>query len=230
MTVRPSRRYLRHAALALSLGGALAGCTTPAGGSGMAGGDTAGSAGVQGNLPQSVIVRVPGHGWHPGGVDGPAPAPGTCRFGTVGGQPLPDRACTPGAVDTTVTQGNLARTLCRRGGYTDSVRPPREVTDAFKRVARAAYAAPGPSSDYELDHLVPLGLGGASDSRNLWPERNIGDPSQYDRSFTRGANAKDGVESRLHTAVCRGEVSLARAQAAVAVNWVTAESVLGVQP
>ncbi len=96
--------------------------------------------------------------------------------------PLPDPACTPGAIDPTVTQADLAQTLCRKGGYTASVRPPQQVTDAYKKLARAAYSSPGPSSDYELDHLVPLGLGGASDARNLWPQRNLGDPHQFDRA------------------------------------------------
>ena len=47
---------------------------------------------------------------------------------------------------------------------------------------------------------------------------------------TGGANAKDGVESRLNRAVCSGEVTLAAAQAAVATRWDTAETVLGVAP
>jgi len=122
------------------------------------------------------LVVANGPGWHGGSVDGPAPAPGVCRYRADRGMSLPDPACTPGAVDPAVTQANLAQTLCRKGGYTGSVRPPRQVTDAFKKVARSAYSSPGASSDYELDHLVPLGLGGASAAANLWPERNLGDP------------------------------------------------------
>lgn len=182
------------------------------------------------------IVVSEGHGWRGQQIVGPIPMPGACHFGheggggNDGGPAMPDRACTPGAVDGAVTQSNLRQTLCRKGGYTDSVRPPREVTDAFKKVARQAYSTPGRSSDYELDHLIPLGLGGSSDSRNLWPELNVGDPGQFDHSNPYGNNAKDGVESRLHTAVCNGEVELAQAQEAIATNWFTALTRLGVAP
>jgi len=176
------------------------------------------------------LVVANGPGWHGGSVDGPPPAPGACRYRAVAGMSLPDPVCTPGAVDPAVTQANLSRTLCRKGGYTGSVRPPQQVTDAFKKVARSAYSSPGAGSDYELDHLVPLGLGGASAAANLWPERNLGDPRQFDRRSSIGSNAKDGVESRLNRAVCGREVPLAAAQAAIAANWYTAESVLGVQP
>jgi hypothetical protein len=175
-------------------------------------------------------VVADGPGWHGASVDGPVPTPGACHYRGDAVAPLPDPACTPGAVDPAVTQDNLTRTLCRSGGYTASVRPPAGVTDAYKKVARAAYSTPGSSSSVELDHLVPLGLGGASSAQNLWPEPNAGDPHEYDRRASGGANAKDGVESRLNRAVCAGEVTLAAAQAAVASRWDTAESVRGVTP
>jgi hypothetical protein len=152
-------------------------------------------------------VVADGPGWHGASVDGPVPTPGACHYRGDAVAPLPDPACTPGAVDPAVTQDNLTRTLCRSAGPT-----------------------PGSSSSVELDHLVPLGLGGASSAQNLWPEPNAGDPHQYDRRASGGANAKDGVESRLNRAVCAGEVTLAAAQAAVASRWDTAESVLGVTP
>ncbi|MGH9028051.1 MAG: HNH endonuclease signature motif containing protein, partial [Acidimicrobiales bacterium] len=89
---------------------------------------------------------------------------------------------------------------------------------------------PGSASGYEYDHLVPLELGGSSDVRNLWPELDTGSPSQFDSSDDYGENAKDGVEDRLNAAVCSGEVTLTAAQNAIAANWTTAESVLGVTP
>ncbi len=48
--------------------------------------------------------------------------------------------------------------------------------------------------------------------------------------IARAPLARDGVEDRLHTAVCNGEVILTAAQQAIAANWVTAEAVLGVKP
>ncbi len=67
------------------------------------------------------------------------------------------RAPVPGAVDTHVTQATIHDTICQRG-YTAKVRPPRKVTDAIKR--RLADGLPASLQDYELDHLIPLGLGG----------------------------------------------------------------------
>jgi hypothetical protein len=220
------RRVLFGAGVAV-VGAAIASCGIPAAG----GAPEPDVAPVSGGL-----IISEGHGWTGAHVLGPLPVPGACHFGragaggTGGGAANPDRTCTPGAVDGAVTQENLRQTLCRKGGYTDSVRPPREVTDAFKEVARKAYSAPGRSSDYELDHLIPLGLGGSSDSRNLWPELNVGDPGQFDHSHPSGNNAKDGVESRLHDAVCSGEVGLVAAQEAIATNWSTAMTRLGVSP
>jgi hypothetical protein len=40
-------------------------------------------------------------------------------------------------------------------------------------------------------------------------------------------NKKDPVESRLHTAVCDGKVTLAAAQRAMVTDWTTALSRLG---
>jgi len=232
--LRPSRPL----GLGIAAGLLLVGCSAPQPASSVSTGSSSTSprsatASADVGPPAQATARVVvanGPGWHGSSIDGAAPPPGTCRYRTVAGLVLPDRTCTPGAVDPAVTQANLSQTLCRKGGYTAAVRPPQLVTDAFKKLARSAYSSPGASSDYELDHLVPLGLGGASDARNLWPEPNLGDPRQFDQRSTGGSNAKDGVESRLNRAVCAGQVTLAAAQAAIADNWYTAEQTLGVQP
>ncbi|HEX5268744.1 MAG TPA: hypothetical protein VFW24_18405 [Acidimicrobiales bacterium] len=169
-----------------------------------------------------------GVGWSSAGLQGPMPDPAACHYRTAAdGYALPDPGCTPGAVDTAVSPGNLRSTICR-SGYTASVRPPESMTEPAKIRSMHAYAAPGRTSQYEYDHLVPLELGGSSDVRNLWPEPNAGSPSQSDTGDAFGANGKDGVEGRLRTAVCSGQVALAAAQAAMAHDWTTAESVLGV--
>jgi hypothetical protein len=143
---------------------------------------------------------------------------------------LPDAGCTPGAVDPSVTQADLGSTICRSGGYTSSVRPPEGLTDSFKTLSMSAYTTPSARIDTELDHLVPLELGGASDTRNLWAEPDQGNPAEFDPQHPFGVNAKDGVEDRLHDAVCLDRVSLAAAQQAVAADWTTAESRLGIAP
>jgi hypothetical protein len=175
-------------------------------------------------------VVVTGRGWTSSGLSGPLPPPGSCHYGTAAdGYQLPDPSCTPGAVDAGVTQANIQSTICS-SGYTDSVRPPESLSEPAKYASMATYGSRGSASDYEYDHLVPLELGGSSDVRNLWPELDVGPPSQFDSSDSYGENAKDGVEDRLNAAVCRGQVTLAAAQQAIAVNWTTAETNLGINP
>jgi hypothetical protein len=72
----------------------------------------------------------------------------------------------------------------------------------------AAYGDQGPMGAYEYDHLVPLELGGAvNDPRNLWPEPGA------------SPNPKDAVENGLRRQVCDGELTLIRAQRAIAADW-----------
>jgi hypothetical protein len=93
---------------------------------------------------------------------------------------LPDHLCTEGAVDPRVTQGNIAATIS------------------------------APLAMYELDHLIPLELGGASTVTNLWPEP---------LARSRGAHRKDELENALRQQVCSGAVTLAVVQLAIAANW-----------
>lgn len=172
-------------------------------------------------------VPVAGTGWTVHGLDGPPFPTLRCHASTATFhgkvQPLPDPRCTPGAVDATITETNIATTICGHRS-TRSVRPPYRLTEPAKYQAMAAYGDMGSARPYEFDHLVPLELGGASSTENLWPERNVGG---HGRGYYIH-NAKDQVEYDLHTAVCDGQVPLAAAQRAIAANWTTAESVLHV--
>jgi hypothetical protein len=126
---------------------------------------------------------------------------------------LPDARCTPGEADPRVTPQNLRSTICRRG-YTASVRPPKEVTNRIKvRLTRAYGIGDRPFSEIELDHLIPLSLGGASTEANLWPQL---------RSGPDNVSNKDDIAQLLNRRVCRGQESLAQAQHAIATNWKTA--------
>lgn len=164
------------------------------------------------------LVRT-GRGWSADGIQGPIPAPGSCHYRrTTDGEVLPDPRCTPGAIDTAVTQANIAQTICRPGGYTDSVRPPLELTEALKYRLLAAYGVPaGKVRDYELDHLVAESAGGSSSTFNLWPEPND-DAGRYPRSEY-VANDKDEVEHRAWEAVCDHQAKLRHVQRAMATNW-----------
>ena len=129
----------------------------------------------------------------------------------------PNARLTPGAIDPRVTQANLRETICRRGGYTKSVRPPEQYTERLKREQIREYGYTDYRlRDYEEDHLEAIGLGGApSDPRNLWPEPHhvIGGWGSY---------AKDRLEDRLHRLVCSGRLPLATAQYQIAHDWIAA--------
>ena len=132
---------------------------------------------------------------------------------------LPDAACTPGAYDPLLT----AAVLCAPGYTTRSYRPPVYQTARFElEQALPAYGLANiPGSASELDHLIPLALGGANDASNLWPE--LGPVP----------NPKDKVEVKLRAWVCaakgaEAEGRLAGARQAIAGDWVTALDVLGV--
>ena len=91
-------------------------------------------------------------------------------------------------------------------GYSESV---RDVPDTVKQEVYAAYGLPAshaPSS-YEVDHLIPLELGGDNSIANLWPE------------VSPGYHQKDAIENELHHDVCAGGVGLRAAQQQIAHDW-----------
>jgi hypothetical protein len=116
---------------------------------------------------------------------------------------MPDRALTPGAIQSSDTAA-----ICTPGW----AQAHRDVSDATKDYIAREY---GLSSryGYEIDHLIPLELGGSNSVPNLWPE-------PYDSAY--GATQKDGVEDYLHEQVCYHDLPLAMAQHEIAANWYAA--------
>lgn len=136
------------------------------------------------------------------------PPPGSCHAIGNGLYSRPDPHCTPGALNPAVTPATIGQTICR-SGWTKTVRPPESITDREKEASIAAYGDSGSTGDYEYDHFVPLELGGAvNDARNLWPEPGA------------SPNPKDAVEDELRREVCDGQMTLTKAQRAIAANWV----------
>jgi hypothetical protein len=196
------RRFLIPLA-ALATLAAAAGCSSlTVGSTGSAGSTAAAPASSQARAGHLLEVHDPGK------VTGTVPA--SCH---VLSGPRPDPSCTPGAIDPAVTQANIASTICA-SGYTAKVRPSTSATDKLKAKMYKAYGIPDGTVS-ELDHEVPLELGGANDVANLWPEAG------------KLPNPKDKVENDLKRAVCSGKVQLAAAQQAIAANWMTAEQTLG---
>lgn len=126
---------------------------------------------------------------------------------------LPDSVCTPGVINTSVTQENIHSTICVKG-FTKTIRPPVSYTSQLKikQIAEYGYIDTNPAS-YEEDHLISLELGGSpADPKNLWPE-------PYDEPNGQGAHEKDQVENLLHQRVCNGIITLKEAQTEISTNW-----------
>jgi hypothetical protein len=131
-------------------------------------------------------------------------APRTRTSGCRARGALPDRACTPGSILT-----SDARVVCVPG-YARSVRSvPYSEKRAIYRSYGIGFHLP---RTYEIDHLVPLELGGANDPANLWPEAAAPRP---------GYHEKDRLENLLHERVCSGQLSLRAAQHQIASNWLS---------
>jgi hypothetical protein len=96
--------------------------------------------------------------------------------------PMPDRSLTPGSIQSSDTGA-----ICKPG-WSEAH---RDVSYATEDQVAADY---GLSSHYgyEIDHLIPLELGGSNAVSNLWPENYRG---------LLGGHAKDRLENYLHDAV-----------------------------
>jgi hypothetical protein len=111
-----------------------------------------------------------------------------------------DPVRTPGVLNPDVTQATIGATICVQG-WTRTVRPPTEYTNALKLRQMRAYGESGSPSAFQEDHLVSLELGGhPTDPHNLWPE-------PYPR-----ASHVDTIENELNAEVCSGSLTLAQAQ------------------
>ena len=118
---------------------------------------------------------------------------------------LPNLVLTPGEVFPGVT----AQEVCA-SGYAGRAR--NVLREQYVQVyAGYGLPYPEPAGTYELDHLIPLELGGDNSNRNLWPEPAAPVP---------GFHQKDELENFLHDSVCRGGMALADAQQGIAGDWV----------
>lgn len=120
---------------------------------------------------------------------------------------LPDPQLTPGVIRT-----SNGSEVCAASFRT---KPFRHTTQAMKKQVCAAYhIAKCPAKNtLEIDHLIPLELGGLDDVRNLWPQL-----AKYPNGP--GFHVKDKLENELHRRVCQGNMSLPEAQACIRSNWI----------
>lgn len=115
------------------------------------------------------------------------------------------------ALNPDVRQETIHQTICVPG-YTASMRPSTTYTNGVKaKLLRETGRPPAAASDFELDHRVPLALGGhPRNLKNLELQPWEGDD---------GAKKKDRLERRLQGLVCGGKVNLQAAQHAMYFDW-----------
>jgi hypothetical protein len=144
-------------------------------------------SGASGTLGRTVVLaaRTRAHG---------------CRRGA-----LPDRRCSPGAYYTRVTKA----VICSSTFRTSSI---RHVPDSVRHAVEREYGMAARSYGHalEIDHIVPLELGGSNEITNLFPEAGAG---------AAGYHVKDRLEDRLHTMVCTGRMTLGAARRGIASDW-----------
>ena len=113
----------------------------------------------------------------------------------------PDEKLTPGEVRTTD-----AKDVCHT-----STKEYRHTSESLKAQVYAEYGrSKVPGKCCEIDHLIPLELGGADTKANLWPQPYEPRP---------GAHEKDKVENYLHKQVCSGVLPLVDAQRFIVRDW-----------
>lgn len=144
------------------------------------------------------------------------PADGSCHASMRNGYPVPDPRCTPGGANPTVT----VEVMRAPGWRTRCIRDCEE-SESAKHLAYSWYEIPKPQHNSganqvcELDHLVPLELGGADGMGNIWPECGPDETVLQDRYF----KIKDRVENYLADEVKAGRMPLDEAQRGIASDW-----------
>src|ERR1700683_1054228 len=86
-----------------------------------------------------------------------------------------------------------------------------EATVCKVKLLREAALDESRMGDFELDHIVPLALGGHP--------RKLSNLELQPLTGEHGAWRKDALEGRMHNLVCEGELTLTEAQACLAEDW-----------
>jgi hypothetical protein len=116
-----------------------------------------------------------------------------------------------GALNPVVNQSTIGQTICVPG-YAKGVRPSTSYTNGVKQtLMQRAKMNPALAQSYELDHTIPLALGGHPRKLDnlalqIWEGEN-------------GAKKKDRLEVKLQCLVCSHQVTLATAQREIVEDW-----------
>ena len=113
-----------------------------------------------------------------------------------------------GALNPDVTQNSIAQTICVPG-YTKRIRPAASFTNGVKTLLLKREGLDlSTASDYELDHIIPLALGGHPRKLN-----------NLELQPLQEAMRKDRIEAKLHCLVCSGQTTLSAAQQEIVDDW-----------
>jgi hypothetical protein len=123
----------------------------------------------------------------------------------TGGLSMPNRRLTPGAVDMT----NTTRVCVLPDHQAPTVIPPATQQEIYTEYR---ITNPAVQAKYDIDYLVPIGLGGSTSTANMWPAAFKGT----------GFFEKIQLDHVMRDMVCRREISLRAAQHDMEQNWYAA--------
>jgi hypothetical protein len=141
---------------------------------------------------------------------------------------LPDPDCSPGhhfPLMTLQVNGEYAEEpggvivgdICVPG-YSANV---RDVTQKTKEEVYARYGVMmRVAGEWEMDHIIPLAIGGDNDPKNLYPQPLLPKP---------GFRNKDVCENCFKRMVCAGQLNLTDAQNIMANNWTACLTICNVK-
>jgi len=116
-----------------------------------------------------------------------------------------------GAFNPDVRQETIGQTICVPG-YTKAVRPSTNFTYGVKQMLlKRTGRDRAQAFEYELGHIIPLGLGGHP--------RKLENLELQLRAGESGARRKDRIGAKLQCMVCSGQVTLADAQREILTDW-----------
>ena len=128
---------------------------------------------------------------------------------------LPISVQARGTLNSDVNPETILATICIPG-FTKAVRPSSNYTNGVKKklMRDAGLNYDTQARAYELDHIVPLALGGHP--------RKLENLELQPWEGENGAKRKDRIEVKLQCLVCGGQVPLAEAQHDIAGDWQSA--------
>jgi hypothetical protein len=120
-----------------------------------------------------------------------------------------------GALNPVVRQQTIDQTICVPG-YAKGVRPATSYTNSVKQMLfQRAHMNPALARTYELDHIIPLALGGHP--------RKVENLALQPWEGENGAKRKDRLEVKLQCLVCSNQVTLREAQQEILEDWQAAD-------